>query len=87
MVMAVIKAWTRNADVGDLRPTPRPNIGNFGVIYERRTNGPVGAYLMVLRLYLFLTINTIVVKLLIKDIAKTMMCNRFLARLCRQHLV
>ncbi len=45
---------------------PGPNIANCGVIYGRRTNGPAGACLAVIGLYLFPTITTIIAGLLIQ---------------------
>jgi chromate transporter len=45
---------------------PGPNIANCGVIYGRRTNGPLGAVLAVAGLYLFPTITTIIAGLLIQ---------------------
>lgn len=45
---------------------PGPNIANCGVIYGRRTNGPAGACLAVIGLYLFPTITTIIAGLLIE---------------------
>jgi chromate transporter len=69
-MLVVKRGWMNEAAFTELFTLgqffPGPNIANCGVIYGRRTNGPFGACLTVIGLYLFPTITTIIAGLLIQ---------------------
>jgi chromate transporter len=64
------RGWLNEAEFTELFTLgqffPGPNVANCGVIYGRRTQGPLGAVLAVVGLYVAPTITTLIAGLLIR---------------------